>query len=251
MEDVQIVGKKQVVLCQGSATDVDIWGNAVPGGGGGTAVAGPFMADIVIRRNRGTNTLHMTFERALASINPAAFRCNAALGLYRTWNTRNPSYPFYVCDKCSKGQLCDDGMNQKNCTAGKLCHEGKAQPCAAGRLCGGKTDKELSDGTFAPFQDGLTTETCAAGHLCGGRTARFQDGVTTEACQVGYHCGGDAAPPVDGKSEVRCPRGHKCVNGIKILCGPEEYQDQTGQATCKPCTAPMYTDSDREECFST
>lgn len=56
------------------------------------------------------------------------------------------------------------------------------------------------------------------------------DGYKCDICPEGQYV-------KDNKTSTAvCPIGHKCTKGKLIKCPPGQYQDETGQSTCKQCT---------------
>lgn len=56
------------------------------------------------------------------------------------------------------------------------------------------------------------------------------DGYKCDICPEGEYIKDDKT------STAVCPIGHKCTGGRLIKCPPGQYQDETGQSTCKRCT---------------
>ena len=178
-----------------------------------------------------------------------------------TWSTLHAA-KIYLCpspfiesdEESSAATQCYDpncGVHNKQVT----CPQGKYLPkeeedgnwcttCPAGHECPG--------GTFLPSctQDQGKTE--CSGDLyyatmgqsacspCDGAGQRiFKSGVLNIDCQT---CPDGKYALADHSDCADCPKGYKCTGGIRIRCGFDggndnnQYQDATGQNTCKTCT---------------
>ena len=80
--------------------------------------------------------------------------------------------------------------------------------------------------------------------VCGGDSYYCTGGTAgRKTVQTGYYStGGTSSTTRTG--ETKCEAGNKCVNGVKTACsGTNEWQDGTGQTSCKTVTDGMYKKS--------
>ena len=116
------------------------------------------------------------------------------------------------------------------CTVGYYCPTGSSAmiPCPAGTYSNAVNNPNLAACTI-----------CADGSYCKDTAGT----AVTGQCDAGYYCKKAVAALV-GYTTARpasqiCPKGYYCPLGTadKVACALTDYQDQEGQATCKPCPA--------------
>ncbi|KAL8432734.1 hypothetical protein Efla_004403 [Eimeria flavescens] len=146
------------------------------------------------------------------------------------------------CTRCLPGFACVSEGVQIPCAAGHFCLEGSntATPtdgkmgnrCPAGSFC--------PEGSFAP-------------KLCPVGTFSFEGQASCTLCTSGKYCQNPGSTQ-DGEA---CLVGHFCPEGTVMPqpCGPGTLQDQSGQASCKPCPHGHYCSTYRlsqftGKCFS-
>ena len=173
---------------------------------------------------------------------------------------------------CTKGKYCVAGALSEtscaagtynpydaqgacyDCPAGRLCNTIDMQifvDCPIGKYCQVKTSvpSDCPAGTYNPIVNLAQSGDCFPcdpGKYClGGQSSPDGD------CDPGYVCPRGSsqktstnvytfAAVVDGL----CPKGYYCLSGSKAPtpCPIGQYQDQTGQTSCKDCPVGRYCD---------
>ncbi|KAH3841624.1 hypothetical protein DPMN_115097 [Dreissena polymorpha] len=188
------------------------------------------------------------------------------------------SAPSCICPvnqtggQCTAGFFCPSGSpSPKPCTGGYYCGTAglaaESGQCYGGYYC--MSGAQVPDPT-----DGTTGGLCPVGHYCpnGTETAQeclagtYQNGTgktkagDCEPCTPGYYCSSSGLAQPTGKcaagyycpagqtnmqpSNYSCTPGHYCPegSGAEIECPSGQYQNATGQSTCKICDAGYYCD---------
>ena len=139
------------------------------------------------------------------------------------------------------------------CPAGsyKLQYTGRCYTCPAGSFCPGDNSRtKCKSGYYAEFSGSTSCRICPAGHRC-----YYVDSAPI-ACKKGQYQ--DQAGQIsckwckDGEYSLKfgrttkcdiCPAGHRCyyVDTAPIACKKGQYQDLTGQRSCKWCKDGEYS----------
>jgi len=169
-----------------------------------------------------------------------------------------------TCTVCRAGHYCsDDDHIERECPRGtyqgttgqttcEICPQGYfstvgASSCSA---CLPGTSSEAGTGYFEHCVQ------CAAGkyesdHLCvdcaPGKNSGNGALLCCDACPPG-EAREDSADPNTCTACTPCPVGHSCSDDEEIPCPAGTYQDQTGQTTCKLCSAGQTSTEAQETC---
>jgi hypothetical protein len=126
---------------------------------------------------------------------------------------------------CSSTKYCVQGTGSGSgttCPAGYYCPtaSGRPTPCPAGTY-----------GQYTGRDDSGDCATCPAGYYCPTPALTW---YSSYVCRAGFYC--VAGSVVDDPTV--CPLGHYCVagRGSAVACS-DQYQDMTGQTSCKNCPA--------------
>lgn len=177
------------------------------------------------------------------------------------------------CSECSNGYRTDTPCSEHNdavfvqCSAGyvgKECHT-KCDPEKGQYPNSNKTEcntilssqyitndyqiHNIPSGHYRNPNDATNIIICPIGHYCidgvkklcpGGKfqtsTGQSECENCTSNCGDGYYREGSCTSTSNYSCD-KCPKGHYCKNGVKNKCSDyKEYQDETGQSTCKKCT---------------
>jgi len=129
--------------------------------------------------------------------------------------------------------------------------------------CSSKQCKKCANGYYV---NGITCTICPIGSYCDGITkTTCEEGQYTDStgqtfckdCEVGYACTGGIKSECNAgtystsnsSSCTTCEKGYKCPGvSNRIQCTGNEYQDLTGQSTCKACSSGYYISNDRAAC---
>ena len=144
------------------------------------------------------------------------------------------------------GQFSKD--TSTNCTTNRYLHAGKCTMCPEQYYCDGVIKTKCASDQYCPVGTGPPA---AAGDFgapvgpkqCTGlQTAIYsaEDGVV--GCKV---CNGN--PTLAGGCAL-CDMGTKWATSACVDCGPNTYQDETGQTLCKDCPSNSSPNSDRKGC---
>ena len=215
---------------------------------------------------------------ATTTICPATYVCNAELMTASTVQCnhgfkcdtglqyKNPEGVSATSDLCSAGGWCQLGVSTA-CVAGKyLPSKGagtvgvsECLDCPYGKYCAtanlAAPTGDCTTGYFcANGQTSATATACAAGYFCGtgsiqqtpcpaGYFKTTTTATTCDACTTGNYClySSTAGTP----AQTTCPAGSQCNAGTldrSVLCAAGNYQDTTGQTTCKACTGGNFCD---------
>lgn len=169
---------------------------------------------------------------AACKVCPAGWSCPAGSA------TKIPCSPGAVagpgsgtCEPCRAGYACPDvaSLISTPCSLGTYSTGGQAtcQPCPVGHYCSPAAATPCPRNHYAEEGAG-TCWLLPAGVLS---VAISGTTVSETKCDPGHY---KAAGP---GSCAACPAAHACANPAlpPAKCRPGEYQDQTGQATCKAC----------------
>ena len=174
-----------------------------------------------------------------------------------TYCPQGTSYPR----PCTAGYACPTaGLSAVGpaCTAGYFCTlsatsvtpSGVAQgggPCTPGYYCpsGSVAMVPCPKGTYSNANLNTALSQCTA---CDDGSYCAQPGSTTTTgqCYQGYYCqkatGATVGYTIPNPSSQICNKGYYCPTGTttQVACSSSTYQDNSGQATCKPCPAGYY-----------
>lgn len=147
-----------------------------------------------------------------------------------------------TCHSCPKGYYCN-GVVKRACPAGKYSEATGQVSCAS---CA-----NLDDGAdrYSSSEGATSCGSCKAEHnndrswiANSTHTGCVQDTVT---CQNGEYKDADVCKPCpagnycNGTGVIPCPKGTygagEAVRSQCTACGANQYQDQTGQVSCKTC----------------
>ena len=143
------------------------------------------------------------------------------------------------CDECQTGYYLENGTCTK-CPAGAKCNGVKKELCPKG-FYQNETSKGdckpclTNDGKYAPNEGSTSCSSCVAGQYTvdaegdWSRDGNPHYGVACATCLAGY----------------RCPDGKKPIG-----CRNNQYQDTTGQTSCKDCPSGTYTPNSPSETCS-
>ena len=163
------------------------------------------------------------------------------------------------CVECGEGQIPESGVCT-DCEAGKYQLENVCEYCPTGYEKLSQENKECtgcSQGKYSDIADGYNCKTCPLGYVqnlvnsteciecppgLSNNSAKTDceqcpDGTgNSEAGQGCQACENDQGSNDDGMC-VDCPVGKKVSSKICTLCASGQYQNQTGQSSCKTCPA--------------
>ena len=181
------------------------------------------------------------------------------------------------CEICPAGSYCPSGATQVTpCPAGQYSDKGAftctacPAPYTTGAAGTGVTingcSVKLISGNYVN-NDKVTT--CPAGYFCSGGTTYYDNNGATE-CPANSYCTAGTSKPIQCPTEtpysragaksadecfscspgtyrdetvaecIDCPVGYYCENGQKTACPAGQYNDQTGQSSCKKCPGGTY-----------
>ena len=185
-----------------------------------------------------------------------------------------------ICEICPAGSYCPSGATKATkCPTGKYSNEGALtctncpDPYTTGlpgtgvKITGCSVN--LPPGQYV--SNGEVKKDCPAGYYCSGGITYYDNNGATE-CPKNHYCTKGLSEPLacpttapysraGAKSAdecfsceegtyrdetvtecTTCPVGHYCKGGQKTACPAGQYNDQTGQSSCKKCPGGTYND---------
>jgi len=161
------------------------------------------------------------------------------------------------CEACPAGSYCDNGTSKTTCPSGTTsdvgatsesdCYKTNVTSCDMGQYLSGGICYQCPIGYYcqgvdkiacsgSSYQDQTGQASCK---FCSGWTNSSNTSCFTDTCDSGYYQGENGC--------TVCPAGYSCDGTSKTACsGANQYQDQTGQSSCKTC--PYIVNEDHTSC---
>ncbi len=163
---------------------------------------------------------------------------------------RNMMMKFHACLLCL---ILIQQAYSLICPAGsyKSLYSEKCYTCPAGFFCPGDNSKvRCKSGYYAENSGSTSCKICPAGHRCyyvdnapvKCKKGQYQDQTGQRSCK--WCKEGEYSFDIGRTTKCDiCPAGHRCyyVDVAPVKCKKGQYQDQTGQRSCKWCSSGEYS----------